>query len=64
MDGEVPEGDAGKHKDRGLPPPGERVLVRHAGREKMAYRDPAGLWRDWFNGDVLRGEVRIVDQPR
>jgi len=26
----------------------------------MAYRDAAGKWRDYFNGDEIQGEVKIV----
>jgi len=63
MNGNVPEGEAGNREVDGLPPPGEGVLVKHAGEEKMAYRDTAGLWRDWFNGERLRGEVQIVTKP-
>ncbi len=26
----------------------------------MAYRDSAGKWRDYFNGDEIQGEVIIL----
>lgn len=28
----------------------------------MAYRDSSGKWRDYFNDDVIEGEVTIISQ--
>lgn len=44
-----------------LPPTGKDVRVRHEGRDRTAYRDSDGNWRDFYTGNVLRGEVEIVD---
>ena len=46
---------------RRLPPLGKGVFVRHQGRDRMAYRDADGVWRDHYNGDVLQGEVIYDD---
>lgn len=44
-----------------LPPTGKDVRVRHEGRDRTAYRDSDGNWRDFYTGNVLRGEVEIID---
>ncbi len=44
-----------------LPPLGKGVLVRHQGRDRMAYRDSNGHWRDYYTGEVLQGEVLYSD---
>jgi hypothetical protein len=28
----------------------------------MAYRDSSGKWLDYFNGDELKGDVKIVSE--
>ena len=28
----------------------------------MAYRDSSGKWVDYFNGDEIKGEVKIVSE--
>jgi len=28
----------------------------------MAYRDSSGKWLDYFNGDELKGEVKVVSE--
>jgi hypothetical protein len=43
-----------------LPPVGQDVLVKHAGRECLAYRDSDGHWRDLRDGFVLQGEVQVL----
>ena len=43
-----------------LPPIGQDVLVKHAGRECLAYRDSDGHWRDLHDGFVLQGEVQVL----
>ena len=48
--------DAGKN----LPPIGKGVRVRHNGRERMAYLDGQGKWRNYYNGDLLGGEVTVL----
>jgi hypothetical protein len=45
-------------EDAGLPPVGRGVFVSHDGEERMAYRDGNGLWRNYNNGDLLKGEVQ------
>lgn len=43
-----------------LPPIGQDVRVMHDGRERLAYRDCDGHWRDFYDGCVLQGEVRVL----
>ena len=43
-----------------LPRIGQDVRVKHNGRERLAYRDSDGKWRDFHNGSVLQGDVQIV----
>jgi hypothetical protein len=62
MDGEVPQQDRAGDAP-GSPTIGREFVVLHEGREKRAYCDAAGLWRNWVNGDVLRGDVRVVGKP-
>ena len=52
--------DDSNESPRDLPPVGQDVLVRHNGRERRAYRDADGKWRDFHNGSVLQGEVEIL----
>lgn len=44
-----------------LPPLGKGVFVRHQGRDRMAYREADGIWRDHYSGDILQGEVIYSD---
>jgi hypothetical protein len=39
---------------------GKGVRVRHNEREGMAYLDGQGKWRNYYNGDLLVGEVTVV----
>ena len=55
-----PNNDANSFNHHHLPPVGKDVLVRHNGRERLAYRDSDGNWRDFHAGSVLQGEVRIL----
>lgn len=53
--------DKGNHqKGNGqqLPPVGVGVFVEQNGEERFAYLDAAGLWRDYYNGDILNSEVK------
>lgn len=45
---------------RHLPPVGKDVLVKNNGRERHAYRDADGKWRNLNDGSVLQGEVQIL----
>jgi hypothetical protein len=36
------------------------VLVRTEGFECMAYQDCRGKWRNFYNLELLRGEVEVV----
>jgi CheY-like chemotaxis protein len=58
------EKEVGKADDEGLPPVGRGVRVMHEGYECMAYRDSVGNWRDWYNGEILSGGVRILRNGR
>lgn len=42
------------------PPVGRQATVLHEGRARKAYRDSEGRWRDFHDGNVLRGEVRFL----
>jgi hypothetical protein len=53
--------DDSNNPSKRLPPVGKDVLVRHNGRERLAYRDCDGNWRDFHAGSVLQGEVQIVE---
>ena len=46
--------------DDPFPPVGKDVSVLHDGRQRTAYRDSEGNWRDFYNGNILLGEVQIV----
>jgi hypothetical protein len=61
MDGDIAPQDGAAGRDGGLPPVGHGVLVLHDGQKRMAYRDAGGLWRNYNNGDVLKGEVRVLE---
>ena len=28
----------------------------------MAYRDDAGIWHDYFDGDEIKGDLRIISE--
>jgi hypothetical protein len=43
-----------------LPLPGKTVRVWHEGRERMAYLDSKGEWRDDLLGYVLPGQVKVL----
>lgn len=43
-----------------LPPVGKDVTVMHEGRKRTAYRDTEGNWRDFYNGNILLGDVQIT----
>jgi len=47
------EQESSKH----LPPVGKGVFVENLGKHRFAYRDAQGLWRDYYTGDILQGEV-------
>ena len=49
--------DEGHRQAHDLPPVGRGVRVIYHGRERAAYLDGQGLWRDHHNGDVLVGEI-------
>jgi hypothetical protein len=36
------------------------VIVQCADFRCMAYRDANGKWLDYFSGDELKGEVKVV----
>jgi hypothetical protein len=52
--------DGSQNAGHNLPPVGKGVRVRHNGREGMAYLDGQGKWRNYYNGDLLAGEVTVV----
>jgi hypothetical protein len=37
-------------------------IVQCADFRCMAYRDSSGKWLDYFNGDEIKGEVKIVSE--
>ena len=37
-------------------------IVQCAEFRCMAYRDSSGKWVDYFNGDEIKGEVKIVSE--
>ena len=39
---------------------GKPYIVQCEGFRCMAYRDSSGKWRDFFNDDVIQGEVSII----
>jgi CheY-like chemotaxis protein len=53
----------GNRESVDLPPIGRIVAIIHNGHQSMAYRDSLGNWRNSHNGDILSGEVRILN-PR
>jgi hypothetical protein len=52
--------DGSLNPGKNLPPTGKGVRVRHKGRECAAYLDGQGKWRNYYNGDLLAGEVTII----
>ena len=36
------------------------VIVQCSDFRCMAYRDTSGKWLDYFNGEELKGEVKVV----
>jgi hypothetical protein len=52
--------DGSQNAGHNLPPVGKGVRVRHNGRECVAYLDGQGKWRNYYNGDLLAGEVTVV----
>ena len=55
-----PEDDRAKS----LPLVGITMRVWHQGRERTAYLDSEGKWRDDLIGEVLLGEVKILGPYR
>lgn len=59
--------DKGKHQKcngKQLPRVGMGVFVEDHGCNRFAYLDADGLWRDYYNGDVLNSGVRYKpDSP-
>ncbi len=51
-----------KNKTEMLPAIGRAVLVEHEGVRCMAFRDAAGKWRNYFNGDSLPEAVKVLDE--
>jgi hypothetical protein len=45
---------------KNLPPIGKGVRVCYNGRLGVAYLDGQGKWRNYYNGDLLAGEVTII----
>jgi hypothetical protein len=45
---------------KGFPPVGTTVRICYEGRERLAYLDSKGQWRDDLNGEVLVGKVKIL----
>jgi hypothetical protein len=39
-------------------------IVQSSDFRCMAYRDSSGKWLDYFNGDEIKGEVKIVTEGR
>ena len=56
--------DDGNEPGEMLPKVGVAVRVRHEGRELMAYRNGQGKWRDYYNGDLLAGEVQVIESSQ
>jgi len=51
-----------KGKKETLPPVGRAVVVHHEGVRCMAFRDATGQWRNYFNGDLLPGTVKVLEE--
>ena len=51
-----------KNKKETTPAVGRAVLVEHEGVRCMAFRDNAGKWRNYFNGDLLPETVHVLDE--
>jgi hypothetical protein len=48
---------------RRIPNPREKpFIVQCEGFRCMAYRDARGQWRDYFNGDEIKGQVTIIKE--
>jgi len=60
MRNKVSAKDGQNKSDDTLPKVGVGVRVTHDGRELRAYRNGQGKWRDYNNGDLLAGEVRVI----
>ena len=60
MNEDVPPKDHKNALNNELPPTGKTVRVLHEGRERMAYLDKSGEWRNHLLGHVLDGEVKIL----
>ena len=43
-----------------LPPVGKGVLVLHCGLAILAYLDAQGKWRNYNTGNLLHGEVKLL----
>lgn len=54
--------DDSQHSSKHLPAIGQDVRVKHNGRERLAYRDCDGKWRDFHTGNVLQGEVQVLNE--
>jgi hypothetical protein len=60
MNDDLPSKDRENTPNNILPPAGKTVRVWHEGRERMAYLDSMGQWRDDLLGSVLPGQVKVL----
>ena len=57
----IPARDGRNNSADKLPPIGKEVRVSCDGRECSAYVDAQHKWRNYYNGDILGGNVSIVE---
>lgn len=55
-------GVRGEAAPKAMPAPGERVLVRCAGQQCLAYRDREGIWHRGFDNEKLPAGVEILPE--
>ena len=54
--------DDSNQSNEDLPAVGQNARVMHNGRERIAYRDADGKWRESHTGNVLQGEVQVLKE--
>ena len=60
MNDDLPPKNPKSTPTNNLPPAGKTVRVWYEGRERMAYLDSKGEWRDDLLGYVLSGQVKLL----
>ena len=53
-----------RERDWQSPPAGVGVWVECDGHKIMAYRDGEGVWRNFGNGEELKGTIKVDWPPR